>query len=484
MGVTRPARTIWSPDLLPVTLANVTVMALAAFDGLAVVGALPSITEDLGKVALSPWVLTSYLAVSAVAGIAAGPAIDAVGVRRTFRVTVVWFLVSSILATIAPTMETLIAARVLQGLGGGLVISVVLASVGLAYEPELRPRAFAANSVVWGIMGFGGPALVGLVLAFGDWRWIFGIQIPLTSLALAMGWNRLPSTRERPQRIETDWVGIGFVALFVFASILATSLLGVSALGAAAGAVVALVSAVAYWRHSGREPEPVLARQHLVSDPMWRIHLSAGLIMMAGISDAYLPLYAQATRGWSESAAAFTVLFVTVGWTGAAIVMSRLLDRIDEVDGIAIGGFLIVPATFFAALGLWFDWPFPVILAAFFAMGMSLGALTNAGLSLLQSTSASNEMGRTNSAHQFIRSMAITFAVAVGGAVLLWVVGNQVGDVEVVRDLLAGEDIAVGADTAAAIGDGLAAVLTISVVLAIGCFATTQSLRKAMRSQN
>ncbi|MCP4222952.1 MAG: MFS transporter, partial [Actinomycetia bacterium] len=276
-------RSIWSGGLLGVTVANLTVMALAAFDGLAVVAALPSITEDLGRVALSPWVLTSYMAVSAIAGIAAGPAIDAVGVRRTFRVTVLWFMVSSVLASIAPTMEFLIFARVLQGLGGGLVISVVLASVGLAYEPSMRPRAFAANSVVWGVMGFGGPAVVGTVLAFGSWRWIFGLQIPLTGLALAMGWNRLPSTRDKPQRIVTDWTGIGYISSFVVASIAGSSMLGVSTVGVGISAFVALSSLALYWRHSGLVSAPVLSRPHLLSDPLWRIHLAAGLIMMAGI---------------------------------------------------------------------------------------------------------------------------------------------------------------------------------------------------------
>ena len=133
-------------------------VAIAAFDGLAVASALPSIADDLGRIALLPWVLTGYLATSAIAVIVAGPVIDAIGVRRTFRITGTWFLGASALAALAPTMETLIAARVLQGLGGGLVIAVALAAVGLAYPHELRPKAFAANSIVWGVMGFGGPA--------------------------------------------------------------------------------------------------------------------------------------------------------------------------------------------------------------------------------------------------------------------------------------------------------------------------------------
>ena len=137
-------QSIWRPPYVTVTVANLTVVALVAFDGLAIVAALPSITDDLGDVALVPWVITGFLATSAIAGLAAGPVIDAVGVRRTFRVTGVWFLITSVLVAVAPNMETLVAARVLQGFGGGLVIAVALAAVGLAYPVALRPRAFAA----------------------------------------------------------------------------------------------------------------------------------------------------------------------------------------------------------------------------------------------------------------------------------------------------------------------------------------------------
>ena len=139
---------IWSPDYVAVTLANLTIVAIAAFDELALDAALPAIADDLGNVALLPWVITAFLATSAVAGIAAGPIIDAVGVRRTFRVTGVWFLAASALAAIAPTMPLLVVARALQGIGGGLVIAVALAAVGLAYPGRLRARAFAANSMV------------------------------------------------------------------------------------------------------------------------------------------------------------------------------------------------------------------------------------------------------------------------------------------------------------------------------------------------
>ncbi len=478
---TSDSTTIWGRDVRAVTTANLLVIALAAFDGLAVVGALPSITEDLGNVGRSPWVLTAYLGVSAVAGLAAGPVIDAVGVRRTFRVTVLWFGLTTALAGVAPTMDVLIAVRVLQGLGGGLLIAVALAAVSLAYPASLRPRALAANSVMWGAMGFGGPAVVGVVLAVAPWRWVFFLQVPLIAVATVVGWRRLPTTRERPTRIHTDWAGLAMLTVAVFALLVGGSALGRSWPAATVGLSLSAAAATAYWRHSRVAAEPVVERRHLVARPYGPLHLVVALVLAAGLSDAYLPLYAQGARGWSEASAAFTVVFLTIGWTTAAVTMSRLLDRWTPRFGVAVGASIMPPATALAAVLLWTDAPMAAILAAYYCIGLSLGATTNASWSLLQSASPAEQAGRTNAAHQFVRTTSITAALSLAGAVLLWVVQRQVGDVEVVRDLLAGDEVSVEGDTAAAIGDGLATVLTLAV--AVGASAALLAWREFSRGR-
>ena len=87
-------------------------------------------------------------------------------------------------------------------------------------------------------------------------------------------------------------------------------------------------------------------------------------------------------------------------------------------------------------------------------------------------------MGRVNSAHQFIRTLSITYGVAVGGAILLFVVDRQTGDVEVVRDVLGGEDVVASPATLDAIREGLASVHVFSGITAIGCLAAAIVLRR------
>ncbi len=473
---------IWSPDYLPVTLANLAIVAIAAFDGLALIAALPSIADDLGGVALLPWVITAYLAMSAVAGITAGPIIDAVGVRRTFRATGVWFLLSSAAAAAAPNMELLVAARALQGIGGGLVISVAMTAVGLAYPQRLRARAFAANSMVWGTLGFGGPVITAGLLAVAGWRMIFIVQLPITALALAAGWRTLPSTRDKPQRIVMDGRGIALVAGLVAASLFAVAQVGDRWPLAAVGAAAAVVFGRAFWTNSRRPDEPLVSRAHLTRFPLKRIHLTSGLVLIAGLAaDNYLPLYMHTTRGRSESFAAFSVLFLTVGWSSAAFLVSRLLERWREADAILVGSILMIPAVIGAGFGVALTWPIPVIFGAFFVMGVSIGFVSTAGLTLLQASADDSEMGRVNSAHQFIRTIGITYGVAVGGAILLFVVGNQVGDVEVVRDVLGGEDVVASGPTLDAIRDGLVWVLGFSGLAGLGCTAAAGVLWRNTR---
>ncbi|MFZ8877918.1 MAG: MFS transporter, partial [Ilumatobacteraceae bacterium] len=464
---------------------NLTVVAIAAFDGLAVASALPSIADDLGRIALLPWVLTGYLATSAIAVIVAGPVIDAIGVRRTFRITGTWFLGASALAALAPTMETLIAARVLQGLGGGLVIAVALAAVGLAYPHELRPKAFAANSIVWGVMGFGGPAIAGALLAIGDWRFVFAVKLPITAVALAVGWRALPSTRERPTRITTDWVGIAWLAVVVAASLATVAQLGSDWGIVGISLAVTIAAAAGYWRHAGRADTPVLRREHLTRFPLGFVHLSTGAILIAGLAaDNYLPIYVHTVRERSIEFAAFSLVFLTVGWTLGAIAFSRVPTTWPETRTTLAGSTLMIPSLTLAWLSISGGWHLGVIFTAYGLIGVSIGLVSTSGVTYMQRGAAEAEMGRVNSAHQFVRTLCITYAVAIGGAILLATVDARTGDIEAVRELLAGEEtvtIDVPAGTVEAIADGVARAILVALGVSLAAWVVvSRSHRRAL----
>ncbi len=212
-----------------------------------------------------------------------------------------------------------------------------------------------------------------------------------------------------------------------------------------------------YWRHSGEKNDPVLLQRHITKFPLSRIHAASALALITGLAtDNYLPLYMQTTRGRSEAFASFSVVFLTVGWTVAAFATSKILKRRSEEDVILLGSTLMIPSVLLAGISVSFSYALAVLFGAYFLIGASIGFISTSGLTLLQSSSTPEEMGRTNSAHQFLRTLAITYGVAIGGAILLSVVKARTGDVESVRKVLSGDNITVASDTTEAIGSGLA----------------------------
>lgn len=229
--VTTAGRTsIWTQPLRPASIALLTTIALSAFEGLAVAAAIPDITADLGRVSLTSWILTAYFVASTVATLAAGPIVDQRGVRWTFEVSLLVFVGASVACAVAPTMPLLIAGRVVQGLGGGSLISVALAAVGLIYPEDLRARQYAAQSAVWGSMSVLGPAAAAVFISTIGWPGVFWINVPLGAFAWRLGRRSLPATssgQEAPgpvaERRVADLPGLVLATGFIFGLIAALS---------------------------------------------------------------------------------------------------------------------------------------------------------------------------------------------------------------------------------------------------------------------
>jgi len=480
---TESGQSIWRGSYLPMTLANLAVIALVAFSGLAIVAALSSIAEDLGQLGLLPWVITGYLASGAVALIFAGPVIDAVGVRRTFRVTGLWLLVSTAAAAASPTMSVLIVARVIQGFGGGLVFAVAFTAIGVGYPHELRPRAFTAQSVVFGVGALGGPAIAGAILVIGGWRMIFLAELPLITLALAVGWSALPTTRERPERIQIDWIGAGLLTVLIACSLVAVAQIGVR-LWLVAGALLITGLLVAiYWVHSGRVESPVVARDHLTRFPLAWVHLTSGLVMFVGLGlENYIPLYVQTARDRSVEFAAFSLMFLSAGWTVGSLIYSRVLDKWPESDVILLGCALFIPSIGLAGATIALTWSLPLLFCALALIGLSIGLVTTPGFTLLHANSELSEMGRVTAVHQLVRQLAITYGVALSSAILFFVVDYQVGDVEALREVIAGDEIALGREATDAIRDGMAWAHLLIGSLSVVCMLAGLSLVRRTRA--
>lgn len=481
--VADPPTSVFAPELRGAMVSLLTIVALSAFEGLAVAAALPQVAADLGNVGLLPWVLTTYLLVAGVATVVAGALVDRFGVRPVFRWSVSVFVVGAVAAAVAPSMEVLVAARALHGIGGGATNAVALAAVGLVFPRRLVGRAFAVNATVWGVMSVAGPGIAAGLLVVADWRWIFLVNVPLGAVAFVLGSRSLPS---RPPagaaagRGRIDLLALGLLTVFSVGSLVAFDQLAWTSVVALA---VALAAGAAVMRRMRGRVDALVAPRHVLAAPLGPLAWSIALLLIGGIGmQLYVPLYVSAGRGVSTALAAWSVMFFTLGWTTGANVSSRLMDTRGAHQVTTLGAAIVGPACAVVGVLALVGAPLWAILAVVTAAGLGMGTATNSALTLLRHLAPDDELGRATAAHQYIRSQGFAGGSALAGAVLLLVVARRTGDVEAVRSLLeAGADPTVGAVVATAVADGFGIAALVCAAVAALAHLPLRAVRRAAR---
>jgi MFS family permease len=182
-----------------VLLATVLGSGMAFLDGTVVNIALPQIGEDLGaSVAGLQWVVNGYLLVLSAFILLGGSLGDRYGRKRIFQLGVVVFALGSIACAAAPSTNALVAARLVQGVGGALLTPGSLAILEASFRREDRSRAIGAWSGLTGVASAVGPFLGGWLVDAGSWRAIFLINIPLAVVVLLVSARPRPGTPSWP----------------------------------------------------------------------------------------------------------------------------------------------------------------------------------------------------------------------------------------------------------------------------------------------
>jgi EmrB/QacA subfamily drug resistance transporter len=169
-------------------VATILGSGIALLDGTIVNVALPAIQEDLGGgLAGQQWVVNAYLLTLGSLILLGGSLGDVYGERRIFALGVAGFGVASVLCALAPTIETLVAARALQGVASALLTPASLAIIATTYEDERERGAAIGAWTAWGgIAAVIGPLAGGLIVDAGSWRWIFAVNVPFVLLTLVL----------------------------------------------------------------------------------------------------------------------------------------------------------------------------------------------------------------------------------------------------------------------------------------------------------
>ena len=194
---------------------------MVVLDNLIVASTLPAIQRALGASLESlEWVLNAYILGFGVLMLTAAALGERYGRRRIFIAGVVLFTVSSAAGAVAPNVETLIAARAVEGIGGAMVTPLTLTLVTAAFPPERRSAALGLWSSIASVGVAAGPIAGGILASALSWQWIFWVNVPI-GIAVAFLAPRI-LTESRGRRERLDLAGLAFVSTGLFAVIFAT----------------------------------------------------------------------------------------------------------------------------------------------------------------------------------------------------------------------------------------------------------------------
>jgi EmrB/QacA subfamily drug resistance transporter len=304
--------------------------------------ALPSIEHRLGASAgTAQWVVSGYALAFGLALVPAGRLGDTLGRRRMFLIALSAFVVTSALSGAAPTSGLLIAARLAQGVAGGMLVPQNSGLIQELFRGAERGRAFGSLGATVGLSTAAGPVIGGLILAAftgpDGWRWVFYVNVPIGLVALVLAARLVPSTIRATGRIHLDLVGsllLGGGVLSLLLPLVDAETGGLGGSWPLLLAGVVLLGAFARWEvrtvRRGRQPllDPRLARTSGYS-----AGLGIGLLYFMGFTGIWLvfALFFQDGLGYSPLRSGLAVTPFALGVAVSALVAGRLVTRVGRL---------------------------------------------------------------------------------------------------------------------------------------------------------
>lgn len=404
----------------PVLIALMLATSLVALDSTIIATAVPSIVGSIGGFAEFPWLFSIYLLAQAVTVPVYGKLADVFGRKPLILFGIGAFFVGSVLCGVAWSMPTLIAFRVIQGLGAGAVQPMSITIVGDLYSLQERARVQGYLASVWGVSAVIGPTLGGVFSEYVSWRWIFFVNVPLCLLAAGVLYRTFSEQVER-RHPRIDYTGAALLTTGCTLVILGVLEGGQSwawwSVPSVAVLAVGTAMLVAFVRVEQRAPEPIL--------PLWvftrRLLLTSSLVSAAaggvvlGLT-SYIPTYVQDVLGTGAVLAGFALATLTIGWPIAAAQSGRLYLRLGFRSCAVIGSVITLGGT---ALLCLLDSTSSVaqVGGTCFLIGLGMGLVVSPTLIAAQSSVGWGERGVVTGTNLFCRSLGSAVGVAVFGAI-------------------------------------------------------------------
>jgi EmrB/QacA subfamily drug resistance transporter len=402
--------------------------------------AIPSIRGDLSATAAhTQWVIAIYALVVASLQLLGGAAGDRFGRRRVLQIGMTIFMFGSLLCSLAPSIDLLIAARALQAFGASMMNPVALAIIAQVFiVPAERARAIGIWGAVFGASLALGPVVGGFLIDLFGWRSVFWINLPVVAVAIVLCAVLVPESRSATVR-GIDPIGQSLAAASLFG--LVFILIESPGRGWTHPWIMAIAAATAmafvgFLRYESRHPDPFIELRFFRSIPFAAAALTALFVFIVwGAFLFMMSIYLQGWRGYPAAHAGLLLLPVGLAVLVFSPISGRLVSRVGSRPSLMIAGLMI------AAMSAMLVFLTPMaprwlLMMIFVAFGITFGMVTvpinYAAVSGMPQDRAGTAAGITSTSKQ----VGISVGVALSGVLAAGALSPPMGDFTAAADPL------------------------------------------------
>lgn len=307
-------------------------VALFAVNANAINTLLPSIVADLGGLGVYSWATGLFLCAALFSVALVASCVAALGLRASFLLAILVFILGSMSIAFSPTMYWLIVARVVQGLGSGLLLGLSYTAIRLVFARPLWLRATAIISSMWGVSALAGPAVGGFFAEYSQWRMAFIAVIPMAVLQAFLVQASLKTNEDSDKQplpkipiFKASFLAWSVVVI-LFGSLSASYLLITLAF------VIAFTILHIVIQDDHNYPQSALfpLNSFAVTKPLGSLFVGMGLMSMVSSITVYVPYFLQVLHGMSPWVASYITALLMVGWAVGALLAIRFSPAVAQ----------------------------------------------------------------------------------------------------------------------------------------------------------
>lgn len=382
--------------------ALVIIMFMSAIETSIISLATPAIGKDLNATKSLALIFTTYMIAIVIVTPVVGELMKRLGAKRLMLLGIIVFIIGSMLSGLSFTFEMLLASRLVQGLGAGIMMTMGNIIPKIAFEIPYRYKVMGIVGSVWGISSIVGPILGGLILTYLNWSYLFYVNVPLAFLAIFLVIKYF-KFEEMKQESKFDFKGLIYFYIFL-GSLLCALLIETHWFIHAALFILAMMILIIFIKYESSIDEPFIPVKAFNK----RIGIVMGTDMLYAIimmgTNIFLPIYLQTEKGLSPLLAGLTTFTISIFWLLSTFVLKTLETKltIQRVYQLSFLYMIIGSLIIFI-----FDHAIAVTIASAF-LGLSFGTVFTKNIVTIQESAAPHQLGSMMSTYSLLKFIGST----------------------------------------------------------------------------